>query len=392
MSELYADIGWKSINHHGEQLCGDHVDIVETDSHTQVVVLADGLGSGVKASILSTLTSKIISTMIAQGLSLEDCVSTIAAALPVDAQKHVAYSTFTIIRITDSHEAELIQFDNPSVILLRGYNTYEYPKEALVIRGKTIYKSTVRLREGDVFIAMSDGCTNASASRTYNYDWDRADIADYMKIFAPVGYTAKTLATMLVDECYRKYGEHPLDDATACVVCVRPRRTINLMIGPPRDRADEGRMMSTFMSSPGKHIVCGGTTAKVAANYLGKEIKPIPNVTPTDIPPMSVIEGIDLVTEGVVTINRVNEYAADNLGENKLYANWCNGRDGACRIARLLLEEGTNINLFVGQAINPAHADENPEWAIGFTLKMTIVDRLSSTLKEMGKKVEIQYY
>lgn len=392
MSELYADIGWKSINHHGEQLCGDHVDVVEADSHTQVVVLADGLGSGVKASILSTLTSKIISTMISQGMSLEDCVSTIAAALPLDAEKHVAYSTFTIIRITDSREAELIQFDNPSVILLRGYNNYEYPKKPLVIRGKTIYRSTINLREGDVFIAMSDGCTNASASRTYSYDWDRAAIADYMKIFAPVGYTAKTLATMLVDECYQKYGEHPLDDATACVVCVRPRQNVSLMIGPPRSRDDEAAMVSAFLNSPGKHIVCGGTTAKVVAGKMGKEIKPLPNTVPTDIPPMSAIEGIDLVTEGVVTINRVNEYALDNLGENKLYTSWCSGRDGACRIARMLLEESTSIHLFVGQAVNPAHADENPEWAISFTLKMTIVDRLASTLRKLGKVVDIQYY
>lgn len=105
MSELYADIGWKSVNHHGEQLCGDHVEIVEAAGNSQVMVLADGLGSGVKASILSTLTSKIVSTMMARGMSLEDCVSAIAAALPVDAEKGVAYSTFTIIRVSDCREA-----------------------------------------------------------------------------------------------------------------------------------------------------------------------------------------------------------------------------------------------------------------------------------------------
>ena len=83
MNDLCADIGYKSINHIGEQLCGDHVDVVEEGENSTVVVLADGLGSGVKASILSTLTSKIISTMMAEGLTLEDCVETIAQTLPI---------------------------------------------------------------------------------------------------------------------------------------------------------------------------------------------------------------------------------------------------------------------------------------------------------------------
>ena len=138
MNDLCADIGYKSINHYGEQLCGDHVDIVEQGDNSTVIVLADGLGSGVKASILSTLTSKIISTMMAEGLSLEDCVSTIAATLPVCSVRKVAYSTFTILRIVGSNEAELIQYDNPVAILLRDGEEYDYPKTELNIEGKKI--------------------------------------------------------------------------------------------------------------------------------------------------------------------------------------------------------------------------------------------------------------
>ena len=119
MNDLCADIGYRSINHFGEQLCGDHVDVVEQGENSSVIVLADGLGSGVKASILSTLTSTIISTMMAEGLSLEDCVSTIAATLPICSVRGVAYSTFTIIHLVENREAELIQYDNPQVILLR---------------------------------------------------------------------------------------------------------------------------------------------------------------------------------------------------------------------------------------------------------------------------------
>ena len=171
MNELCADIGYKSVNHVGEQLCGDHVDVVEQSEDSTVVVLADGLGSGVKASILSTLTSKIISTMMAEGLTLEDCVETIAATLPVCSVRGVAYSTFTILHLVNNTEAEIIQFDNPLVILLREGKNYDYPKTEMSIGGKKIFKSVIRLEEEDTFILMSDGCPHAGLGLTYNFGW-----------------------------------------------------------------------------------------------------------------------------------------------------------------------------------------------------------------------------
>ena len=125
MNNLCADIGYKSINHYGEQLCGDHVDVIEQNENSTVIVLADGLGSGVKASILSTLTSKIISTMVAEGLSVEECVKTIAATLPICSVRGVAYSTFTIIHLINNNTAELIQYDNPKIIFLRDGKNYD---------------------------------------------------------------------------------------------------------------------------------------------------------------------------------------------------------------------------------------------------------------------------
>ena len=161
MNDLTCDIGYKSVNHAGEQLCGDHVEVVEQEDGSTVIVLADGLGSGVKASILSTLTSKIISTMLAAGLSIEECVETIAATLPVDSVRGVAYSTFTIIRLIRNQTAELIQYDNPQVIVLRNGENWEYPRTETTIGGKQIFRSLIRLQEDDVFIAMSDGCPHA---------------------------------------------------------------------------------------------------------------------------------------------------------------------------------------------------------------------------------------
>ena len=150
MNDLCADIGYKSINHVGEQLCGDHVEVVEVDDNSTIIVLSDGLGSGVKASILSTLTSKIISTMMAAGLPLEECVSAIAATLPVCSLRGVAYSTFTIIHIKNNEAVEIIQYDNPQVIVLRDN------KKIIIVDPKRVehfkYKDRVFLSNRRIYI------------------------------------------------------------------------------------------------------------------------------------------------------------------------------------------------------------------------------------------------
>ena len=389
MNNLCADIGYKSINHYGEELCGDHVDIVEPDDASTVIVLSDGLGSGVKASILSTLTSKIISTMLAEGLTIEECVSTIAATLPVCSVRGVAYSTFTIIHLKNNQTAEIIQYDNPQVIVIRDGVNYDYPTTEMNIGGKKILKSIISLQEDDIFVTMSDGCPHAGIGVAYNFGWKREDIIDFIETIVPAGYTAKTLSTMLVDECNKLYGNKPGDDATACIVKIRKREPMNMLFGPPSNRDDADRMMSLFFSKEGKHIICGGTTSSIAAKYLNKPLKTKLSFD-SDIPPIGEIEGVDLVTEGVITVNKVLEYAKDYLGENKHYEHWSYKRDGASLISRLLFEEATDINFYVGRAINPAH--QNPELPINFSIKMNLVEELSKCLKDMGKRIKVSYF
>ena len=390
MNNLCADIGWKSINHEGEQLCGDHIDIVEQDDSSSVIVLADGLGSGVKASILSTLTSKIISTMLAEGIRLEECVATIAATLPICSVRGVAYSTFTIIHLINNETAEIIQFDNPAVIFIRDGEIYDYTKTELNICDKNVLKSVVKLQEGDIMVAMSDGCPHAGIGLAYNFGWKWEDIAEFMRCMSIAGYTAKTLATMLIDEVNKEYGYHPGDDASACVVKIRKREPMNILFGPPKNRDDCDRMMSLFFSKEGKHIICGGTTSSIAAKYLGKPLRASLTFERSDIPPIAEIEGVDLVTEGVITVNKVIEYAKDVLGDNKLYEEWNFKRDGASLISRLLFEEATDINFYVGRAVNPAH--QNPDLPINFNIKMNLVEELSGCLKQMGKRIKVSYF
>ena len=390
MSELCTDIGFVSANKFGEQLCGDHVELIEQESGV-TVVLADGLGSGVKANILSTLTSKILSTMIAGGLSVEDSVRTVAATLPVCEVRKVAYSTFTIIRIVDNREAELIQYDNPRVILLHEGKSVDYPQQEQVVDGKRIFKSRVPLEEGDVFMAMSDGAIHAGVGLALNFGWQREEIAAFLETVYDGSFTAKTLAAMLVGECTRLYDGKPGEDTTACAVRIRRRRTVNLMIGPPSNPADLQTMQEKFFTTEGKHIVCGGTTSTLAAEYLHKPLDTsLPLYLDPEIPPTARIEGVDLVTEGVITFSRVLEYATDYLKNNERYTDWSYKKDGASQIARLLFEEATDVNFFVGRAVNPAH--QNPALPIGFSIKMHLVEGVANALREMGKRIVVNYY
>ena len=391
MNNLCTDIGYISLNKWGEQLCGDRVEIVEQGENSTVIVLADGMGSGVKANILSSLTSKIISTMMAANMRLEDCVSTIASTLPVCAVRGVAYSTFTIIHIIENEEAEIIQYDNPLAILIRDGKFVEIPKTGTEIDGKMIYKSKIKLQENDFLFTMSDGTIHAGVGQSLNFGWERKDIIEFLEMMYDKSYTAKTYASLLVEECNHLYGGHPGDDTTACVVKVRDRQQVNLMIGPPSDRKDTHKYLSLFFSKEGKHIVCGGTTSQIAANYLHETIvTSLDYGTDPAIPPVGHMKGVDLVTEGVITMSRVVEYAKAFVEGTDLTNLWSVQTDGASQIAQLLFEYATDINFFIGKAINPAH--QNPDLPITFGIKIRLVQELSEYLEKMGKQIKVSYF
>lgn len=390
MNSLCVDFGYTSINKKGEQLCGDRVECVHRDDNSIIMVLADGLGSGVKANILSTLTSKIISTMMANNMSLEECVSTIASTLPVCSKRGVAYSTFTIVKINDNTEAELIQYDNPHVILLRSGVHYDYPMQKKIVEGKAIYESKIKLQLDDVFISMSDGAIYAGVGMTMNFGWQRENIIDFIEANYESNLSAKSISSLIVDRCNELYGGLPGDDTTISVIKLRSRKPCNLLMGPPRDPADVNKMMALFFSKEGRHIVCGGTTSSLAAKYLGKEVRAELDYLDPDVPPAAKIDGVDLVTEGVITISKVLEYARNYLDDNSLYEKWSCKKDAASQIARLLFEEATDINFYVGRAINPAH--QNPDLPITFSIKIRLIDELAECLKKMGKTIKVSYF
>lgn len=390
MNSLFADIGYLSMNKFGEQLCGDHVDVLEQGENDTIIVLADGLGSGVKASILSTLTSKIISTMMAAGLSMEHCVNTIADTLPICSVRGVAYSTFTLIHLLENKKAEVYQFDNPLIIVLRDGKHYCPPKHVHQIGDKTIYHSMIDLQENDLFIAMSDGVTHAGIGLDRKFGWEREDIISYLESLYDPNFSAKTWATILLEEVNNLYRFKPGDDTTVCAIRMRKNEALNVMFGPPAVHEETDRMIEEFLASGGKHVVCGGTTSSLVAEYLGVDLIPNLDYDDPNIPPTANIKGMELVTEGVITVNRVLDYAKDYLEDNSSYVKWGFKMDGASKLSRMMFEDATNINFFIGRAINPAH--QNPSLPINFSIKMQLIIELAEALKRMGKRVQVTYY
>lgn len=217
MNDLCVDVGFNSLIKKNEVLCGDNVSTITCEDGTFIAVLADGLGSGVKACILSTLTSKIISTMVSENIDISECVKTIAATLPICQVRGLAYSTFTILKILPTQEAEIFQYDNPDVIFMRDGKNVELPYVSMNIDGKEITHTKVKLLENDTFILMSDGVIHAgvqAGGMSYAFGWERENIVDYMEIFSDVGFSAKTLCSILLDECYAKYSGSSGDDST----------------------------------------------------------------------------------------------------------------------------------------------------------------------------------
>ena len=387
-----VDVAWRSLNKHQEELCGDKVEVLKTDD-SDIVILADGMGSGVKANILATLTSKILGTMLHEGADLESCVETIAKTLPICKVRKVAYATFSILQIFHSGEAYLVEFDNPSCVFIRDGKLVRYPYQVREIEGKKIHEYRFQVRKNDCFVLMSDGVIYAGAGSILNlqgWTWDA--MAEYTLKCTKKTLSASRLAVMLSQACDELYEEKPGDDTTVAVVRVIERRVVNIFTGPPKDKADDEKLMHEFMHMEGKKVIAGGTSANIASRILGKEIATKIDSRNPDVPPMATLEGIDLVTEGVLTLGKalkiLKKYVNDEFDAE--FFDELDADNGASRLAKLLIEECTELNLFVGTAINEAHKES--ELSFDLSMRMNLVDQLIASAEKMGRHVTVKYY
>ena len=386
------DVAWRSLNKYQEELCGDKVEVLKTDD-SDIVILADGMGSGVKANILATLTAKILGTMLREGARLEACVETVAKTLPVCRVRKVAYATFSVLQIFHSGQAYLAEFDNPSCIFIRDGKIVDYPYQTREVEGKKIREYRFQVKKNDCFALVSDGVIYAGAGSVLNlqgWTWDA--VAAYTLKCTGKTMSASRLAALLIQACEELYEEKPGDDTTAAVARIIERRIVNIFTGPPKNREDDVKLMHEFMRAEGKKVVCGGTSSNIAARVLGKEIITQMDSRSPDVPPTAAIDGIDLVTEGVLTLGGclklLNKYAEGEFDPE--FFDELDADNGASRLARLLIEECTEISLFVGTAVNDAH--KNSELSFDLSMRMNLVEQLVRTAEKMGKSVSVKYY
>ena len=386
--KVSTEMAWKSLNKYKEELCGDKVEILKMPD-SDVVILADGMGSGVKANILATLTSKILRTMFAYSEPVDKAVSTIAKTLSICSVRQVAYSTFSILQIFHNGDAYVVEFENPSCVFIRKRELAQIPFTVREIDGKKIRECWFKVQPGDCFVLMSDGAIYAGVGEILNFGWTWDSVAEYAVKCSKKTLSASRLTAMLSQACDDLYMQRPGDDTTVAVAHVMEQKVVNIFTGPPKDMDDDTKIMRAFMESDGKKVVCGGTTAKIASRFLNKPIHNNMDGSP-GVPPTSSIEGLDLVTEGVLTLNKTLQmlkiYASDEVDGDFFIA--LDENNGAARLTQMLIEECTVLRLFVGTAVNNAQTHVVPE----ISVRKNIVEQLKEAMEAIEKNVEIFYY
>ena len=388
-----VDVAYKSLNKFTEILCGDSVEILKT-ADSDILILADGMGSGVKANILSTLTSKILGTMFLNGATLDECVDTIVETLPVCQVRGVAYSTFSILQVFHSGDAYLVEFDNPGCIFIRDGKLMEIPQSIREIDGKKINEFRFRVKKGDALVLMSDGTIHAGVGQLLNFGWLWEDIADYAVKEYGKTVSAIRLATAICHACDELYMFRPGDDTTVACMRIIDSKPVHLMTGPASNADDDERMVADFVGDPSaRTIVCGGTSSTIVSRVLKKPLDVSLDYVDPEIPPIAFMEGIDLVTEGVLTLNRVLQLLRRYVKKESVAEDFFEELDkpnGGSMVAKMIIEDCTEIHLFVGKAINSAY--QNPGLPFDLGIRQNLVEQLRSTLEEMGIPVTVTYY
>lgn len=384
--DYFMDFSTRSMNKYNEELCGDKVEFFNDDKNF-IVVLSDGLGSGVKANILSTLTSKIAITMLKEGSDIYEVVDTIAKTLPVCAERQLAYSTFTIINIDNQGMVYVAEFDNPSIFYLSDGTIKEINWETVKINNRIIKESRFKIKENDIITLVSDGVIYAGTGKILNLNWKWSDVSAYIKKFINYKMTSKEITDTLIGVCDQLYMQKPGDDTTVATIKVIKPRYTTLISGPPKDKNKDKEIVDMLIESKGKRIVCGGTTAQIVARELGEKTNTNFDIIDNNVPPIAHIKGIDLVTEGILTLTEAIKKLERIKIENNL--KFLDKEDGASKLAKIIFEKSTHIKLIVGGATNVAN--KNIYLNKDMNKRLELLEMLKDTLISLGKIVEIYY-
>jgi hypothetical protein len=380
--KLYYEWGTRQLRKHGEELCGDNIAVTRhADSVT--LALSDGLGSGVKANILATLTTQIAMRLLEDNLPLGEVVQTLSETLPVCAVRKVAYSTFAIAQFFSQGSARVVEFDSPPPILLRGRKVQPVDYEERRIDGKTVHEAVLELADGDWVVFLSDGVLNAGIGGVYPLGWGWEQAAQFLEKHAHRDLSAEDLAGKVAEAVGELYADRPGDDVSIAVIKVRHKRVANVLTGPPSRREEDGEWVEHFTHRLGRRVVCGGTTAKIVARQMGQALEVDLSTITAEVPPLARLPGVDLVTEGILTLTRVRDLLRAGTDREAVRFQV----DGASSLLRLLLGVD-HVHFVVGQAVNPAH--QNPDLPHQLGIRVGVVREIVEELRQRGTEVTVE--
>ncbi|PKN70518.1 MAG: hypothetical protein CVU54_05315 [Deltaproteobacteria bacterium HGW-Deltaproteobacteria-12] len=385
-----VECNWISLNKAGEELCGDSV-MIRTKPDSFVAVLSDGLGSGVKASILSSITAEIAARMFEADGTVEDVMQTLAETLPECSVRKLAYATFAVLIVYNGRDAHIVLFDSPPLILLRNAEVIPIPVEERQVKGRIIKEAHFELRENDYMVLVSDGYEHAGLGGIFRLGWGWKNVATAVQRFAQTGMDTVKLTEAMSKTCLKLYNDKPGDDATVICMKVRPAISVCVLTGPPANKDMDEFAVSRLMAAAGDKIICGGSTAQMTARILREklEVEWVPPWKRTSdelkrkgSPPTALIKGINLVTEGILTLGQ----ALEIMRSARTIHDLPRDNDAATRLARYLLE-ADEIHLIVGTAINP---NQVADLIRGEPMRMGYIRELVSDLNARNKIVTLE--
>lgn len=356
-----------------------------------IVVLSDGMGSGVKANVLATLTASMAMNFTIEHREVARTAEIIMNTLPICSVRKVSYSTFTIIDIEDDGKTTIVEYDNPICLVMRGQEEYDPGWEDLVLesernKGKTLRICQFKARLEDRIFFWSDGIVQSGmGTRAFPFGWERDALGEYVKKivrYTPYASSGK-LAQKVINMAKLHDGDHPKDDSSCGVIYYREPRKLLLTTGPPYDEHNDFNFSLKVQRFKGKKIIAGGTTAEVIARELALKFDPGFDSEDYELPPVSFMEGISLVTEGILTLGKVARILETYNSDMKL------GNGPADQIIKMLLESD-RIHILNGTRINVAHQD--PNLPVELEIRRTVVKRVVRLLEEKFlKDVDVEY-
>jgi len=391
-NDLIIEIGAYQLSKYGKVVCGDtFLSKKVSGENRYVAVLSDGLGSGIKANVLSSLTASMALCFRLRHEPIVDSAKWVMDTLPIDSNRDISYSTFTIVDVDFEGDTTVIEYGNPAFIIERGGNIVNPEKKTLEVyqsnKIKTLEVSSFTLHENDRLIMVTDGVTQSGiGNASMPFGWGEKNLSDYIvqKNASQQDISASGLAKALVRKAVQN-DIYKLKDDTSCVVLYRrkPRRLL-ICSGPPFDASKDHYYARLVADFQGKKILCGGTTSKIISRELHTDIKPAPlGKYGYDLPPTFSMEGIDLVTEGILTLGKVAEMLESVKNQE---VPW---KGPAADIVRYLMNADI-IDFLVGTSVNVAHQD--PNLPVELEIRRNVIKRIIRLLEDnFLKRINVQY-